>query len=140
MKREGGTDILVTAGQITAHYGTALASLPEPDRQRYEDYASQANAYVEAHVYRYIDALPMSGTVRVFAARLAWWYALWCKAIDDGASNAESMQTAWTKMEADLVKVLQARPELVNTRRVVSAGYRDEVTPYSQSYGVSDIL
>jgi hypothetical protein len=46
-----------------------------------------------------------------------------------------------TKMVKDVdTKVLMAKPEGVNQRRMVSNGYHDEVIPYSQSYGLSDIL
>ena len=143
MVRRVGEETLVTADRITAHYGLSLEAVPAPERQRYEDYAAQATAHVEAHLYRYVDSLPLEAgprSIRVLAEASALWYGLWCKAVDDGAPNAGALRSAWEGMDEDLIRVLQAMPQQVNTRRVVSAGYRDEVAPYSQSYGVSDIL
>ena len=132
----------ITGQNITAHFGTTLTDLPTAEQQRYNDYATQANNSTEAIIYRYVDTIPLSisDEARTFAVHLALWYSLWLKATDDGAGNVASLLQAWEKFEERLITVLQSQPKQANTRRMVSNAFPDSVAPYSQSYGLSDIL
>ena len=134
---------LITASDITSHFGVdTVSDLPAQEVRRYENYAEQANAYVDATMYKYVDTLPLLITdeLRTYAKRTAFGYALWLKAVDDGAQNTEMLGEAWKMFRDDLINVMKSQPKSVNKRRVVSSGYKDSVTPYSQSYGVGDIL
>ena len=133
----------VTADKIVQHYGVAnVAALPTAEQFRYNDYATQANKQTETVIYKYIDTLPLAGNdeALTYAQGMAFYYALWLKQADDGANNITAMKELWEGFRDNLIKVLQSQPKGVNTRRMVSEGYPDVVIPYSQSYGLSDIL
>ena len=133
----------VTGDKIVKHYGVASISvLPTDEQQRYNDYADQANKQTETVIYRYIDTLPLAGNdeAQTYAEGMAFWYALWLKQADDGANNVPAMKELWEGFKAQLIEVFQSQPKGANTRRMVSNGYPDLVIPYSQSYGLSDIL
>lgn len=133
----------VTGDKIVQHYGIAnVAALPSAEQFRYNDYAAQANKQTETVIYKYVDVLPLALTdeARTYANGMAFWYALWLKQADDGANNVPAMKELWEGFKAQLIQVFQSQPKGVNTRRMVSNGYPDLVIPYSQSYGLSDIL
>ena len=133
----------VTGDQITAHYGVATVSLlPTAEQARYNDYASQSNLAIEGVVYKYIDTLPLAGNDELlsYLGGMALQYALLLKQADDGANNVVALENIVKAVELNIIKVMQSQPKEVNTRRMVSDGYPDEVIPYSQSYGLSDIL
>lgn len=135
--------IFVTGDQIVKHYGVASVSvLPTDEQQRYNDYAAQANKQTETVIYRYVDTIPLATTdeARTYAEGMAFWYAIWLKQADDGANNVPAIKELWEGFKAQLIEVFQSQPKGANTRRMVSNGYPDEVIPYSQSYGLSDIL
>lgn len=133
----------VTGDQIVQHYGiTNVAALPTPEQTRYNNYASLSNKQTETVIYKYIDTIPLPITdeARTYAEGMALYYALWLKQVDDGANNVPAMKEMWETFKAQLIQVLQSQPKNVNTRRMVSNGYPDTVIPYSQSFGLSDIL
>lgn len=134
----------VSADTIVKHYGVTggVTSLPTDEQQRYNDYALQANKQTETVIYRYIDKLPLAGNdeAQTYAEGMAFWYAIWLKQADDGANNVPAMKELWEGFKAQLIEVFQSQPKEANTRRMVSNGYPDLVIPYSQSYGLSDIL
>lgn len=133
----------VTADQIVQHFGIdAVTDLPFAEQARYNQYAAQANKQTEATIYKYVDQLPLDSTdeSRTYAEGMAFWYALWLKQSDDGANNVTALKDLWMGFKQDLISVFQSQPKLVTTRRMVSNGYPDSAPPYSQSYGLSDIL
>lgn len=133
----------VTGDQITAHYGVATVSaLPTPEQARYNDYASNSNAAIEGVVYRYIDTLPLAGNdeLLTYLKGMALQYALLLKQADDGANNVVALENIVKAVEVNIIKVIQSQPKNATTRTMVSEGYPDLVIPYSQSYGLSDIL
>jgi len=134
----------VTADQIVQHYGITggVASLPTAEQQRYTNYAVQANKNTEVTIYKYVDTLPLdtADEARTYAEGMAFWYALWLKQADDGANNVSSMKELWEGFKNDLIKTLKSQPKSATTRTMVSNGFPDLVIPYSQSYGLSDIL
>lgn len=134
--------IYVTATQLVAHYGTTLGALPTAQQTRYNDYALNANRAVSSWLYKWVDKLPLdpNGAPLEYAKGMAFKFAQRLKQVDDGAVNTANFETLYKEDKDAIKKVLMARPENVNTRRMVSNGYPDEVIPYSQSYGLSDIL
>ena len=133
----------VTADKIVRHFAVnGIDSLPEGEQARYENYAEQANKATDAVIYKYVDTLPLKITdeARTYAEGMAFWYSLWLKATDDGSTNYRELNKMWMRFEEDLIKVFQAQPKQATIRKVVSAGYSDLATPYSQSYGLSEIL
>ena len=133
----------VTGDDIVKHFGvTAVAALPTNEQQRYNDYALAANKATETVIYKYVDELPLDSTdeARTYAIGMAFYYALWLKQADDGAVNTASMKAIWEGLRDDLIKTLQSQPKSATTRTLVSNGYGPTVVPYSQSYGLSDIL
>lgn len=133
----------VTAEQLVKHYGVAtLGDLPTLQQQRYVDYALNSNREISSFLYKWVDALPLptTGAAFQYASGMAFKYAQRLKQIDDGAINAEPFANLYLEDKEVIAKQLMARPENLNKRRIVSNGYPDEVIPYSQSYGLSDIL
>ncbi len=134
----------VTADEIVGHYGITggVSSLPTAEQQRYTDYSVQANKQTETVIYKYVDSLALESNdeALTYAKGMAFWYALWLKQADDGANNIPAMKDLWEGYKNQLIDVLKSQPKNVNTRRMVSNGYPDVVIPYSQSYGLSDIL
>jgi len=132
----------VTDAQLTAHYGTTLASLPTAQQQTYTDYALNANRAVSAFLYKWVDKLPLdpNGAALEYAKGMAFKFAQRLKQVDDGAVNTANFENLYKEDKAAIAKVLMAQPQNVNTRKMVSNGYVDPATPYSQSYGLSDIL
>lgn len=132
----------VTAEQLVAHYGTTFTALPTAQQQRYTDYALNSNSAVSAFLYTLVDQLPLDTTeaALVYAKAMAFKYAQRLKQVDDGAVNVASFEELYADDKALITKMLKSQPQNVNTRRVVSNSYPDEVVPYSQSYGLSDIL
>jgi hypothetical protein len=132
----------VTAAELVSHYGTTLGALPTSQQQRYTDYALNANRAVSAYLYKWVDQLPLdpTGAAISYAKGMAFKFAQRLKQVDDGAVNTANFENLYKEDKEAITKVLMARPEAVNQRRMVSNGYPDEVIPYSQSYGLSDIL
>jgi len=132
----------VTATELVAHYGTTLAALPTAQQTRYNDYAKNANRAVSSYLYKWIDQLPLdpNGAALEYSKGMAFKFAQRLKQVDDGAVNTANFENLYKEDKEAISKVLMAQPQLVNTRRLVSNGYPDEVIPYSQSYGLSDIL
>lgn len=132
----------VTTDELVAHYGTTLASLPTAQQTRYNDYTLNANRAVSAFLYRWADQLPLTADSAAleYAKGMAFKFAQRLKQVDDGAVNSANFEKLYTEDKAAIADVLKAQPANVNTRRMVSNGYVDPATPYSQSYGLSDIL
>lgn len=132
----------VTAEQLVNHYGTTMTQLPMARRARYENYATNANREVSAFLYRWVDALPLrtDEAAYQYASGMALKYAQRLKQVDDGAANAASFEELYKEDKEVIAAMLRAKPEATTTRRMVSNSYPDRVTPYSQSYGLSDIL
>ncbi len=132
----------VTADQLVAHYGTTLSALPTNQQQRYTDYALNANRAVSAFLYKWVDQLPLSATGAAlnYSQGMAFKFAQRLKQVDDGAANTANFEELYQEDKEVITKVLQSQPQNVNTRRLVGNNYPDEVIPYSQSYGLSDIL
>ena len=55
-------------------------------------------------------------------------------------ANAKDFEELYLDDKMAIDKALQAQPTDVAKRRVISNGYKDELPPYSQSWGVGDIL
>lgn len=132
----------VTAAELVQHYGTTLGALPTSQQTRYNNYAENANRAVSQFLYKYVDSLPLdaNGAAMSYSKGMAFKFAQRLKQVDDGAVNTANFDNLYKEDKDAITKVLQARPDQVNTRRMVSNGYPDEVIPYSQSYGLSDIL
>lgn len=132
----------VTPDELVAHYGTTLAALPTAQQTRYKDYAKNANRSVSSYLYKWVDQLPLKddGAALEYSKGMAFKFAQRLKQVDDGAVNTANFENLYKEDKEAISKVLMAKPEIVNTRRMVSNGYPDEVIPYSQSYGLSDIL
>lgn len=133
----------VTGDKIVGHFGVASVSvLPTPEQARYNNYASQSNLAIEGVVYKYVDKLPLAtiDELKSYLEGMAFQYALLLKETDDGANNVTALENILNAVEANIIKVMQSQPKEVNTRRMVSNGYEDFPIPYSQSYGLSDIL
>ena len=133
----------VTGDNIVAHFGIAnVAALPTAEQQRYNDYAAAANKQTETVIYKYIDTLPLDtkDEANTYAQGMAFYYALWLKASDDGAQNAATLKTVWEEQKDNLIKTLKAQPKDATIRTLCSESYEDQVVPYSQAYGLEDIL
>lgn len=132
----------VTATELVAHYGTTLTALPTAQQTRYNNYALFSNRAVSSFLYKWVDQLPLNptGAAMNYAKGMAFKYAQRLKQVDDGAVNAKSFEDLYQDDKDLIAKVLMAQPQGVNTRRMVSNGYPDTAVPYSQSYGLSDIL
>ena len=132
----------VTATELVAHYGTTLISLPAAEQTRYNDYALNSNRAVSAFLYKWADQLPLTADTAAleYAKGMAFKFAQRLKQVDDGAVNSANFEKLYAEDKAAIADVLKAQPANVNTRRMVSNGYVDPATPYSQSYGLSDIL
>ena len=136
--------VFVSGDDIVKHFGITggVTALPTNEQQRYNDYALQANKATETVIYKYVDDLPLDtkDEANTYAVGMAFYYALWLKQADDGAVNTDSMKNIWEGLRDDLIKTLMAQPKSATTRVMVSNSYADNVIPYSQSYGLSDIL
>ena len=132
----------VTATELVAHYGTTLTSLPAAEQTRYNDYALNSNRAVSAFLYRWADQLPLTADTAAleYVKGMAFKFAQRLKQVDDGAVNSANFEKLYAEDKAAIADVLKAQPANVNTRRMVANGYTDPATPYSQSYGLSDIL
>lgn len=135
----------VTGDEIIKHYDATktVATLPVAKQQKYLDFAIMANRAVEKIIYKYVDTLPLAinDEALTYAKGMAFYYAIWLKQAEDGATNASAMKTIWTDDKASLIEVLQSQPKQVTTRRIVSRAFGDTITPYSQSGpGAADIL
>ena len=132
----------VTADELVSHYGTTLAALPTAQQQRYTDYALNANRAVSAFLFKWVDKLPLdpNGAPLSYSKGMAFKFAQRLKQVDDGAVNTANFENLYKEDKDAIAKVLMADPQQVNARRIISNGYPDEVIPYSQSYGLSDIL
>jgi hypothetical protein len=132
----------VTADELVAHYGTTLAALPTNQQTRYNNYVLNANRAVSAFLYKWVDQLPLSATEAAFsyAQGMAFKFAQRLKQVDDGSVNSVDFEDLYKEDKDAIAKVLMAKPEGVNQRRMIANGYPDEVIPYSQSYGLSEIL
>lgn len=147
-KVSGGADpyvafAFVTGDDIVKHFGvTAVSALPTNEQQRYNDYALAANKATETVIYKYVDVLPLEtdDEARTYAIGMAFYYGLWLKQADDGAVNTDSMKAIWEGLKEDLIRTLKSQPKSATTRTIVSEAYGDQVIPYSQAYGLSDIL
>jgi len=135
--------VYVTGDEIVKHYGVnAVTDLPTLEQPRYNNYATQSNLAIEGVVYRYIDTIPLAinDELLSYLKGMAFQYALLLKQTDDGANNVTALKDILIDVEKNIIKVMQSQPKGANTRRMVANGYPDEVIPYSQSYGLSDIL
>jgi hypothetical protein len=132
----------VTAEELVAHYGSTLAALPLAQQTRYVNYALNSNREVSSFLYRWVDQLPLqTGSAALeYSKGMAFKYAQRLKQIDDGAVNVVAFEKLYPEDKAMIAEVLKAQPQQVNTRRMIANGYPDIVPPYSQSYGLSDIL
>ena len=132
----------VTAEQLVSHYGQTLASLPSAQQTRYENYALNANRAISSFLYRWVDSLPLpDGTAALEICKgMAFKFAQRLKQVDDGAVNTADFEKLYTEDKEAVARLLMAQPHASNTRRIVSEGYGDRAPPYSQSYGLSDIL
>ena len=132
----------VTATELVEHYGTTLSSLPAAEQTRYNDYALNSNRAVSAFLYKWADQLPLTADTAAleYAKGMAFKFAQRLKQVDDGAVNSANFEKLYAEDKAAIADVLKAQPANVNTRRMVANGYTDPATPYSQSYGLSDIL
>lgn len=132
----------VTATELVAHYGTTLAALPTPQQTRYNNYALNSNRAVTSFLYKWVDQLPLpdTGAAMEISKGMAFKFAQRLKQVDDGALNSENFENLYQEDKAAIEKLLMAQPQGVTTRRMVSNAYPDEIIPYSQSYGLSDIL
>jgi len=133
----------VIGDQITAHYGVATVSaLPTSKQTRYNNYASLSNSAIEGVIYKYIDTLPLAtiDELKTYLESMALQYAILLKQADDGANNVTALENIVKAVEVNIIKVMQAQPKNVTTRTMVSNAYEDFPIPYSQSYGLSDIL
>ncbi len=134
--------IYVTSTELVAHYGTTLAALPTAQQTRYNNYAKNANRAVDGFLYRWVDKLPLKvdGAAMEIAKGIAFKFAQRLKQVDDGAVNTANFENLYKEDKDAIKKVLMSQPENANTRTMVSNAYPDEIIPYSQSYGLSDIL
>lgn len=134
----------VTGDDIVKHFGVTggVVALPTNEQQRYNDYALQANKATETVIYKYVDSLPLDtkDEANTYAIGMAFYYGLWLKQADDGAVNTDSMKAIWEGLKEDLIKTLKSQPKSATTRTIVSNAYPDQVIPYSQAYGLEDIL
>jgi hypothetical protein len=133
----------VTGDDVVKHFGVAnVAALPTNEQQRYNDYALAANKATETVIYKYLDTLPLDtkDEANTYAVGMAFYYALWLKQADDGAVNTDSMKNIWEGLKEDLIKTLKSQPKSATIRTMVSNAFEDTVFPYSQSYGLRDIL
>lgn len=132
----------ITSAELVAHYGTTLAALPAAQQTRYNNYALFANRAMAGFLYKWVDQLPLpsTGAALEISKGIAFKYAQRLKQVDDGAANVVDFNELYMDDKDAIAKVLMARPENVNTRRMISNAYPDLVPPYSQSYGLSDIL
>ena len=132
----------VTATELVAHYGTTFAALPVLQQTRYTNYALNANRAVSGFLYKWVDQLPLdsTGAAMEYSKGIAFKYAQRLKQVDDGSANAADFKDLYIEDKEVIAKVLMAQPQDVNARRMVSNGYPETVVPYSQSYGLSDIL
>ena len=133
----------VTSDQIVQHYGVnAVTDLPTLQQARYNNYATLSNRAIEGAIYKYIDELPLQSTdeLRTYLQGMSLHYAILLKQADDGANNVTALDKIVQDVEARIIKVAQSQPKTATTRSMVSNGYPDTVIPYSQSYGLSDIL
>lgn len=132
----------VTATELVAHYGQTLASLPANQQTRYNNYALNSNRAVAGFLYKWVDSLPLptTGAALEISKGMAFKFAQRLKQVDDGSANSANFDTLYLEDKETISKLLMAQPQNVNTRRMISNGYPDLVIPYSQSYGLSDIL
>lgn len=128
-----------TADELVKSYGITggVASLPTNERQRYTDYAEQANLAVSAFLYKWADKLPLSTTTAEFrySKGMAFKYGKRLKQFDDGSRNSVNFDKLFIEDKEAIASVLKAKPARVNTRRLVSNGYNQVFPPYSQNYG-----
>ncbi len=134
----------VSGDDIVKHFGITggVVALPANEQQRYNDYAKAANKATETVIYKYIDSLPLDtkDEANTYAIGMAFYYALWLKQADDGAVNTDSMKNIWEGLKEDLINTLKSQPKTATIRTVVSDAYGPQVVPYSQAYGLEDIL
>jgi hypothetical protein len=132
----------VTVDELLAHYGTTTGALPANQVTRYDDYVLNANRAVSAFLFKWVDQLPLAvnSAELSYAKGMAFKFSQRLKQVDDGAVNTANFENLYKEDKEAIAKVLMAKPEQVNTRRMVSNGYPDVIIPYSQSYGLSDIL
>jgi len=132
----------VTATELVAHYGQTLTALPTAQQTRYNNYALNSNRAVSAFLYKWVDSLPLltTGAALEYAKGMAFKFAQLLKQVDDGSANSANFDTLYKEDKEIIAKMLMAKPENVNTRRLISNGYGPLLRPYSQSFGVEDIL
>lgn len=136
----------LTLSEFLNYYGVTDAStqaLNGAILTKYKDWVNNANRTVETAVYPFNDSIPIDKGSESFtyAKSMALHWAQYEKAADEGSPNAKTKKELWTMDKEMLINTMKAQPQQTTTRTVVSSDFKtDEIRPYSQTYGVSDLL
>jgi len=110
---------------------------------KYKDWVRNANNTVETALYKFNDQIPLDKLSEsyAYAKSMALHWAQYEKAADEGSSNAKAKENLWKMDKAHLIETLKAQPQKVTQREVTASNFTDnEIHPYSQTYGVGDLL
>jgi len=110
---------------------------------KYKDWVNNANRTVETALYKYNDNIPIPKTSESFTycKTMAMHWAQYEKAADEGAPNIKAKENLWKMDKEHLIQTLKAQPQQSTTRVVLGSDFsEDELDPYSQTYGVKDLL
>lgn len=121
----------------------AIQKLPGAIVTKYKDWVANANRTVESALYKYNDQIPLAKTSESFtyAKSMALHWAQYEKAADEGSPNIKAKETLWKMDKTHLIETMQSQPQKTTIRQVTSSNFLDQsLPPYSQTYGVGDLL
>lgn len=111
-------------------------------KHKYEIWVNEANRKVESALYPYADSLPLDKNSEefAFAKSMAINYVRWQKALSEAADNANGYYKSYMDDRTDLKKVMKSQPTGSTKRHVSGTSFEERVVPYSQSFGLGDLL
>ena len=128
------------------YYGldaAAIDALPGATVIKYKDWVNNANRTVETALYKFNDQIPLDKSSESFtyAKTMAMHWAQYEKAADEGSPNMKAKENLWKMDKIHLIETMKAQPQKSTIREVTSSRFEDDsLPPYSQTYGVGDLL
>lgn len=122
---------------------TEIDNLSDEIKERYVQMVNAGNKQVETALYKYNDQIPLDSDDEAFeyAEAMAREWALYLKASAESSPSKQDKLDSYNLNKEQLISVLQAQPQQTTIRKVTSSDFtQDEIRPYSQTFGVGDLL
>lgn len=136
----------LTLTEFLNYYGIKdeqIQTLPGATVTKYKDWVNNANTTVEKALYKYNDQIPIAKDSESFAyaKAMAMHWAQYEKAADEGSPNAKVKKELWQQDRELMIETLKAQPQKTTQREVTASNFTEnELYPFSQTYGVQDLL